>query len=143
MVPKTFSNVETGLNITAGCVNCQLQSVSIVKSHYHSRSGNRRIQLTIHQKHGHVNLSCILASKQDTIVQYVISSPGDIDPYVRVGADAGVVPADSGKTEGAGHHCAGIQQHGRHAGRDLSCLQDRVLRHTWDCINCILQVNMS
>lgn len=57
-------------------------------------------------------------------------SPGDSDPYLWVGADAGVVPADPGQTERAGHHRAGIQQHCRHAGRDLPCLQDRVLRET-------------
>lgn len=54
--------------------------------------------------------------------------PGDSDSNIWVGADARVVPADPGQTEGAGHHCARIQQHCRHARRDLSCLQDRVLK---------------
>lgn len=72
-------------------------------------------------------------SLQIFFLLFIRLSPGDTDPYLRVGADAGVVPADPGQTEGAGHHRAGIQQHCRHAGRDLSCLQDRVLRRTWEC----------
>lgn len=55
--------------------------------------------------------------------------PGDGDPHLWVGADAGVVPADRGQTEGAGHHRAGIQQHRRHARRNLPGLQDRVLKN--------------
>lgn len=54
--------------------------------------------------------------------------PGDGDPDLRVGADAGVVPADRGQAEGAGRHRAGIQQHRRHARRNLPGLQDRVLK---------------
>lgn len=60
---------------------------------------------------------------------------GDGDPHLRVGADAGVVPADSGQTAGAWHHCFGLQQHRGHAGRDLPCLQDRVLMQTSHKIN--------
>lgn len=52
---------------------------------------------------------------------------GDSDSYLWVSVNAGVVPADPGQTEGARHHCSGIQQHCRYAGRDLSRLQDRVL----------------
>lgn len=42
--------------------------------------------------------------------------PGDGDPYLRVCVHAGMVPADPGQAEGAGHHGPGIQQHRRYAG---------------------------
>lgn len=53
---------------------------------------------------------------------------GDVDPHLRVGADAGVVPADPGPAEGAGRRRPGVQQHRRHAGRDIPRMQDRVLK---------------
>lgn len=61
--------------------------------------------------------------------------PGDRDPHLWVGEDAGVVPADRGQTEGAGHHRAGIQQHRRHARRNLPGLQDRVLKNKLESEN--------
>lgn len=56
---------------------------------------------------------------------------GNSDPDPRYGGDSGLVPADPREAAGSEHHGSGLQQHRRHAGRVLPCLQDRVL--SWAC----------
>lgn len=54
-------------------------------------------------------------------------SLGDSNPNVWFTGDAWVVRGDPWAAEGAMCHRAGQQQHSGHAGRDVSCLQGRVL----------------